>query len=220
MKPRTGLEAADRTAANTPATTLGRALRQARRFGAILVWPVLIGVLLWPTQFGGASTFVIVVGHSMEPTLHTGDLAYARRFGTVDVGTLVVYEVPDGPAAGKLVIHRIVGGDANGYVTQGDNNPSPDPWRPTFDDIDGTVLFHVPMAGRPIQVLAQPLVVAAIAALLTVLLLWPGDTSEDADSEPDEIPGLDTRATSAKAKRPSVLHRFVLHRLWRRKPQG
>ncbi|HEY5630199.1 MAG TPA: hypothetical protein VIR16_11890, partial [Candidatus Limnocylindrales bacterium] len=80
------------------------------------------------------------------------------------------YHVPGGDVgAGIVIVHRIVGGDGEaGYVLQGDNNPSPDPWRPRSADIAGTAWLYMPSIGRALALLHQPVVIGALAASLAV----------------------------------------------------
>jgi signal peptidase I len=124
---------------------------RARRIGstvsmavslALLTLLLVGGFFFWPLRFGGSTTVVWVSGESMEPTLSSNDLVIARHHDRYEVGDVIVYRVPgDGLAAGEMVVHRIVGGDAvNGYVTRGDNRTSNDPWLPTADDVLGEVV--------------------------------------------------------------------------------
>jgi signal peptidase len=159
-----------------------------RRFLSLLFTVAVVAgtVYLWPARFGGATRLVIVSGSSMEPGYELGDVVVARSAGTSSVGDVVVFEVPDGEAEGMLVIHRIVGLDADGaFVTQGDNRDTPDQWQLTDDDVVGEPLLHVPKAGLVIAYLRQWWVVAIVLGLLAMFLLWP---TNDRD---DEVEGAD-----------------------------
>ena len=96
-------------------------------------------MFLRPVSLGGPADYVIVSGHSMEPTFHTGDVVFAFEQHSYRRGEIVVYRVPAGePAAGDRVIHRIVGGSADkGFVMKGDNKTGVDPWRPKAGDVVG-----------------------------------------------------------------------------------
>lgn len=107
---------------------------------------VLLAVLTfwaWPTRYGGSSTVVVVSGNSMEPTLSSDDMVFARAADSYAVGDVVVYPVSTGGVGdGRLVIHRIIGGNGvDGFVTRGDNRASDDPWNPTADDVLGKMLW-------------------------------------------------------------------------------
>lgn len=95
---------------------------------------------LRPVALGGPVQYVVVVGQSMEPTLHSGDLVVIRRQDEYAVGDIVSIETPIGP-----VMHRIVGGNGDeGFVSQGDNNEITDPWSPTTSEIVGKLWLRFP----------------------------------------------------------------------------
>lgn len=123
--------------------------------------------------FDGPARYVIVSGHSMEPTLSTGDLAVVVRHASYSRGDVVAYHVPDGePGAGAVVIHRVVGGSGRtGYVTQGDNRDGRDTWRPKAEDVIGTMAFQIPGAGLVPDSLGSPLGLSVGAGLLAFFLL-------------------------------------------------
>src|SRR5436309_10860228 len=93
----------------------------------------LLAVLLWlalPQTLGGRADWVLVSGTSMLPHLHTGDLVLVRHRSNYHVGEVIAYRVPEGEVgAGRIVIHRIVGGSGRiGWTLQGDNRTAPDLW--------------------------------------------------------------------------------------------
>jgi signal peptidase len=134
---------------------------------------VLVGlwfVTLRPVALGGTTVYLIVVGSSMQPTLHEGDLVLAFPASDYEVGDVVVYPVPEGePGAGKLVIHRIVGGDAvTGFIVEGDNSAHPDPFLPAADDLAGRASIQVGRVGWVLFWLRQPLTLASAAAAAAI----------------------------------------------------
>jgi signal peptidase len=160
------------------ATTRGRLVRLAG-------WAVVVAIVaawaifLRPESLGGPTTYLIVSGHSMEPTLHAGELVVAGRQRTYRRGDVIVYRISKGQAgAGELIIHRIVGGSSRaGYVTRGDNRSYRDPWRPRPVDIAGKMNVHVPRLGM-LPVFSHTLVgMAFIAALAGFLVLCGGTKS-------------------------------------------
>lgn len=143
-----------------------RALLALAALAAVVAW----WLLLRPVSLGGPATYVIVSGRSMEPQLRSGDLALVRKHASYEVGDLITFQ-----AEGREVIHRIVGGDAtDGFVVQGDNNPSPDIWRPRPNEIVGAKWFSVPAGGRALALLRQPANFAILMAALTALMLLEG----------------------------------------------
>jgi signal peptidase I len=136
-----------------------------------------LAALLLPAQLGGLTSFSAVSGDSMEPSLSNGDYVITRR-GTYGIGDVIAYRVPEGDVgAGMLVLHRIVGGDAEvGYVTQGDNRTEPDRWRPKGSDVLGRKVLVIPGAGTWMIKVRTPLGTAAVASLLAIFAAsgaWP-----------------------------------------------
>jgi signal peptidase I len=115
----------------------------------------LVGVwflTLRPVTLGGPAAFLIVNGKSMEPGLYTDDLVITRAQDSYAVGDVVGFRV-----GGGNVIHRIIGGDAEqGFITQGDNRPSADRWKPTASEVIGKQWLRIPNGGAYIRALHQP----------------------------------------------------------------
>lgn len=147
----------------------------ARRLAGAAAWVVLalVIVAMWPVALGGRTAYIMVSGTSMEPTMHTGDLAILRQRSSYDVGDIVAYRIPKGtPGEGFLVIHRIIGGDgARGYVLQGDNRGHRDVWRPTDGDVVGRRIALVPRLGRAVGRISSPSGVAAFLAGVVMVLV-------------------------------------------------
>lgn len=128
--------------------------------------------LLWPQALGGPTAFIMVSGTSMEPALDGGDLALVRQQDRYHTGEIVAFRVPKGERGeGAIVIHRIVGRTAEGFVTQGDNRERPDIWRPGDDDIVGRMWFSVPGGGRLLARLLEPLTLGLLAGGLGMFLV-------------------------------------------------
>ncbi len=129
-------------------------------------------VFLRPLTLGGDATYVVIRGSSMLPAFKGGDLVIARSAAVYTAGDALAYRVPSGEiGAGTIVIHRIIGGDAEaGFTLQGDNNSAPDPWHPRLADIVGKAVLTVPDAGRAIAFLHQPAMLGGMAA--GVVVMW------------------------------------------------
>jgi signal peptidase len=152
---------------------------------AMLATAVLVGyclLLVVPSVLGFQR--YVLVGGSMEPTIHRGSLVFDRVTPVADlhVGDVITY-VP--PGLTHPLSHRIVhiGHDQAGapvFLTRGDANSVRDPWRFTLDDAtQARVAFAVPYAGYPLWLLGSPLsrlVLIGIPALLigavTARRLW------------------------------------------------
>lgn len=127
-------------------------------------------IFLRPAPFGGDTSYIMVVGQSMEPTMSQGDLAIARGRASYGIGDIVAYYSPYGP----LVIHRIVGIDGDNFVTQGDNNDAVDPWVVPPDAILGRSFGAVPYVGTIFNVLREPILLASFIAGLFLAVTIPG----------------------------------------------
>jgi len=151
-------------------------VRGASVFLALLVF---LGwfALLRPTALGGPANYVIVSGASMEPTYHEGDLVVVRRSSSYAAGDIVAYLIrSDSQPAGITVIHRIIGEDADGFITQGDNREEIDPWRATPANVRGAAWLHVPMVGTYVTWLRQPSHLGMLAgAIFLVGALHPAN---------------------------------------------
>jgi signal peptidase len=156
---------------------------------------------LRPQAIGGPAVFVAVRGSSMLPAYQNGDLVVVEAAAHYAVGEVVAYRVPQGQVgAGKVVIHRIVGGTAqDGFVMQGDHNTAPDPWSPRRGDMVGVAAFRLPNAGGVITLLRQPVILAGLAAavMVTVVLARPArprrarkpGRAQPGTLDPREVPG-------------------------------
>lgn len=140
---------------------------------------VVLALVLWPSSLGGRLGLVIVAGNSMEPTYQLGDAVVAWR-QPVEVGDIILYRIPHGsPGEGKTVIHRVVGGDGNGWVTRGDNTTYPDKWQPTNLDVLGVAEMKVPLGGEMLRLASSWWFIAAMGGAAVGLLLWPGGDAEE-----------------------------------------
>lgn len=145
---------------------------QLRRILSVIGWGLFVAavVAIWPTSLGGSTSYVVVTGHSMEPTLSPGDFVVLRT-GDYQVGDVVSYmPFDDVPAQ---VIHRILEFNDDGTLTlQGDNNNFIDPFSPTVDDITGKMVFSIPNIGSVTWFLGQPLVWGSLLLIAAALMLY------------------------------------------------
>ena len=131
----------------------------------------------------------VLVGGSMEPTIHLGAVIYDRAVpvSALRVGDVITYTPPpgaQGPVA-HAVTHRIVwtGHDRFGlraFRTKGDANRAADPWRFTLHSATQTrKIFSIPYVGYAIAALSlKPVrmaligVPALLIALSIMVSLW------------------------------------------------
>jgi signal peptidase len=154
---------------------LQRVARRAFAAARVLLAVMLFAgwfVLLRPTTLGGPASYVLVTGCSMCPTYSPGDLIVTTHHDSYSVGQIVAYRVPaPDPAAGHIVIHRIVGVSKDGYTMRGDHNSWPDPWHPTAHDVVGTAWLRVPGAGGVLQQVRSPALLAALGATVAFCVI-------------------------------------------------
>jgi len=114
----------------------------------------------WPT---------LVIGDSMSPSMHKGDLLLMAPVDAeqLRVGQVIVFDRPGEP--GQLIVHRLVRrGAAGALVTQGDANAVADstPVSPTA--VRGLTRLVVPKLGLPVLWLRE--------GRYPPLALWAGST--------------------------------------------
>ena len=147
-----------------------------------------------PTQLGGGTSYAIIVGNSMEPKLHRGDLAVVRAQSSYRPGDVVLY---DSRELGTKVLHRIVRVEGRRFVLKGDNNTFLDVERPTQEQILGTLWVDAPAVGRATVWLRQPLHSALLVGLVTLIALGGGLGAGAAVRRGAQLPT--TRAASRSA---------------------
>lgn len=118
---------------------------------------------LLPASVGGAASYVITHGISMEPGFHAGDLAIVRQADAYRVGDVVAYHSDQ---MNTVVMHRIIAIDGDRYSFRGDNNSFVDVDHPTANEFLGRLAVRVPDGGTWLQRLASPTGLALAAFTL------------------------------------------------------
>lgn len=93
-----------------------------------------------PVNIFGYQFYIVITG-SMEPTIKTNGLAVSRDGGydNIEVGDIVAFRSV--AMGGQSALHRVIEKTPEGYITQGDNNPSPDGGVMTAENFIGKVIF-------------------------------------------------------------------------------
>jgi signal peptidase I len=145
-------------------------------------------IYFWPARFGGATSAVLVRGTSMLPNYELNDIVFVREQDEYEVGDIVLFEIPDGEAAGLQIIHRIIGTwDDGTWKTQGDNRPTADQFRLEDEHLMGTPVLHVPEAGRVLQLLQNTFVISAAVGAGAIMLMWPSNSARQDEDVDDEL---------------------------------
>jgi signal peptidase I len=138
--------------------------------GATVLLLVVAWLIAGPAQLGGATTYVTTHGISMQPRLHTGDLALVRPAADYRVGDVVAYR---STVLRRVVLHRIIGRDGDRYLFKGDNNSFVDPIHPRRAELIGRMWLRVPRGGAVLSWLRIPAIAALLCGSLALLSLWP-----------------------------------------------
>jgi signal peptidase len=145
-----------------------RSRRHWYEFLALIAVMVTWYFTLAPSSLNGPVTYTVISGHSMEPSLYTGDLVMVRKQADYKVGDTVLTEV-----MGGLVMHRIVWLDKTSVRTQGVNNDFEDTWTLPRSAILGKQEFVLKQAGTYlVNLRTNPLYFGLFAAALGSLLLF------------------------------------------------
>ena len=132
---------------------------------------VVVMIALWlafaPTQAGGLASYIIVIGNSMEPGFHIGDLIITHEEADYSIGDAVVYRNLE---LKNFVFHRIIAEQMGRFTMQGDNNSWTDTYEPSQEEVLGKLWLHIPKGGNAIQKIRNPISTAIIAGVLGGIL--------------------------------------------------
>lgn len=153
------------------------------RIGWLLVAALAIGSI----AAGGAPIHIsYVTSESMEPTIDVGDGYILHSAVSIETGDIITFWSEE---RDDHVTHRVVAVTDDGYITQGDNNPSTDQasGHPPIQnrDIFGEVLtlgptpLVIPYLGPAVTtVQSNPVLVIAFAGVVLVIAsLWRRNTT-------------------------------------------
>ncbi|MHA2315977.1 MAG: signal peptidase I [Candidatus Hermodarchaeia archaeon] len=150
---------------------------------AIVIAVVLM--VIWGTGIGlqfylqTPTPLLAVESGSMEPVFYRGDLVIVRAVDptTLVVGDIVIYNASslNGASGDVPIVHRIieiqdVGGELR-FITRGDNNPWPDRYYRTEDDILAKVIGSVKYLGFVTLILLPPTGLTSIIILIVTFLV-------------------------------------------------
>ena len=160
-----------------------------RLFGIFLVGLIILATVAIGT---GRVACHVTNGVSMSPTYHTGDLVMVAQASSYHTGQVVAYH--GGPGGHLVVLHRIIGGNARGWVMKGDNNQSIDPTHPTTAQVIGRVVLHIPKVGAALtSPITRDLLLGVVLVIVGALLMNSGTKASARRS--DGIAPLNTTLT-------------------------
>ncbi len=154
----------------------------------LLVYAWSVGIMFW-------KPYAIVTG-SMEPTLNRGDLVILEKPRDIQVGDIITYRYKGVPVTHRVidVVGTVVGETPDGYyITKGDANAQPDPYKVRPDDIIGEVRYRLPLLGWPVILVnwtPQVRIVLLIGITLVLgLLVFRGLIHGEGKEEEAGLPG-------------------------------
>jgi signal peptidase I len=151
-------------------------VRRALRLAALVA--VALAALAVTAVATGRIDYVVTNGVSMEPLYHQGDLVVVAHADHYAIGDIIAYH---DAAKGIVVLHRIVGGDAAGWIMRGDNNQSEDSVRPSSSQVIGRAIAHAPWIGHFFGSLAGGIALAGLIAIVAFGFTSIGRRSADGD---------------------------------------
>ncbi|MEH3078385.1 MAG: signal peptidase I [Quadrisphaera sp.] len=154
---------------------------------AAVVLPVLLGQM----------RLVVTHGVSMQPLYHQGDLVAVWREDRYRVGDIIAFDHDGTDASKTRVLHRVISASDEGFVTQGDNNPNPDPGVTHPDRVLGRAVLHLPGAGLWVQRAGSPWGIALLVGVPLLLSMGGGAAAT--------VSRGSTRARRARARRAGQL---------------
>ena len=146
----------------------GRRVARAAITGGLAALLPLVWYFIAPTQLGGHTAYVTTAGTSMEPLLHSGDLAIVRATPSYEVGDVIAYR---NPQLGSIVLHRIVDLEGDRFVLKGDQNSWLDAYHPARDHVLGEMVLRVPGLGGRVHAAASPAGAVAMTSLASAVVL-------------------------------------------------
>jgi signal peptidase len=185
-------------------TSLG--ISKSIKAGISFALSILIWMFLAPPELGGSTRYAMVVGKSMLPTLHAGDLVMLRIAADYQVGDIVGFTDPNVHAA---IVHRIVTNVNGQFITKGDNNADLDSYMPTRDKILGKVWLRAPALGNLVAILKRPIIFTSVVGLMVLFLIltFNKPSSQDQDKREINLNTINQTATTEKAKVSNVFPR-------------
>lgn len=171
----------------------------------------VVAALLVVVALSGFLQMTVVNGHSMLPTLRSGDVVITAKTNDYRKGDIVVYHPNSLLCSRCNVVHRIVKGSPTTFwIAQGDNrktNPNLDPWQFHNNEIRGKVILVLPLA--PVApILESPLSWLALAALLVAVWMFSKarEAIKEDEKETEEIELIGTSNIEEEALENEKVH--------------
>jgi signal peptidase len=139
----------------------------------IIVVALLVPAIIYVAPFlVGGSFSSVVMGGSMEPTIHVGSIVIVRRVNPEDmrVGDIIAFKTGESKTIHR-VIDKVVGNGSFYFRTKGDANEDPDPWVVRPEDILGELQLTIPYYGYLIWFAQTPFGIVLFILVPAIILI-------------------------------------------------
>lgn len=141
----------------------------------MLVLEIVVAIPMFAMAAGAFSgrTFSGIVGTSMNPTIHEGDLTMCDTtvsISDLDMGDIIVFEADR--AETGTICHRVCDLGDHTVRTRGDHNQHPDPELTTDENLVGRIDLVVPHMGWLVRVTISQILWAVLSVAITVMAIW------------------------------------------------
>jgi signal peptidase len=140
---------------------------------AVIVIVLLAPALIYVAPFlVGGSFSSIVLGGSMEPTIHVGSIVIVRSIKPEDVkvGDIIAFKTGESKTIHR-VIEKVVEGGSFYFRTKGDANEDPDPWIVKPEDVLGILYLVIPYYGYLIWFARTPFGIILFILVPAIILI-------------------------------------------------
>ena len=143
----------------------------------------------------------VVMSGSMEPTFHTGSVVFVDKDASYKVGDPVAFYNGNAYVTHRLIDTTELKDGTVGYITKGDANADQDTAIITDENIEGKVVFCIPVLGYIFHYAQQKFVIIIAAALIICLFLASFLTSKKPEEEKGDTTVLENEALKAEVEK-------------------
>jgi signal peptidase len=139
----------------------------------LIVVALLVPAIIYVAPFlVGGSFSSVVMGGSMEPTIHVGSIVIVRRVKPEDVrvGDIIAFRTGESRTIHR-VIEKVVEGGFFYFRTKGDANEDPDPWIVKPEDVLGELQLTIPYYGYLIWFAQTPIGIILFIIVPAIILI-------------------------------------------------
>lgn len=151
-----------------------RAVKEILSIAVVAV--VLAPAIIYAAPFlVGGSFSSVVLGGSMEPTIHVGSVVICKKVKPEDirVGDIIAFRRGDSKTIHR-VVEKVPAGGSFYFRTKGDANEDPDPWVVKPEDVIGVLHIQIPYYGYLMRFATTPFG-AVLFLLIPAIILIAGE---------------------------------------------